>query len=68
MTRVLLDACVPQPMRKHITGYEIVTAGYMKWDRLTNGDLLSAMSAAGFSVLITAIQICSISRICRSMA
>ena len=53
MRRVLLDHCVPRPLRKLLAGYRVSTANEMGWADLKNGELLDAAEAAGFEVLIT---------------
>ena len=50
--RVLFDACVPRPLRAHLSEFEIVTAQEKGWERLANGRLLSAAQAE-FDVLLT---------------
>ena len=49
---VLLDACVPRPLREHLTGCEVRTAQEMGWGQLKNGDLLRAAEAR-FQVFLT---------------
>ena len=56
MKRVLFDHCVPKPLRRHLTGFQIRTCYEEGWDALRNGDLLAAAEAAGFDVFITADQ------------
>lgn len=53
--RVLLDTCVPRPLRKLLPGHEVSTAQEMGWDALENGDLIRAAEER-FDVLITADQ------------
>ncbi|MCB1037156.1 MAG: DUF5615 family PIN-like protein [Acidobacteria bacterium] len=50
--RVLLDACVPRGLRKHLVGHDVGHAPEMGWGDLNNGDLLDAM-AGRFEVLVT---------------
>jgi hypothetical protein len=52
--RILLDHCVPKPLRHLLPGEEIRTCHEEGWDTLTNGELLSAAEKAGFEILITA--------------
>lgn len=54
MKRVLLDHCVPEPVRDALANCEVFTAEAMGWSRLSNGDLLRAVEAAGFNVFVTA--------------
>ncbi len=53
---VLLDQCVPHPLRHYFPGHDVHTARFMGWDGLTNGALLAAMRAGGFQVLLTVDQ------------
>ncbi|MFN0100542.1 MAG: hypothetical protein ACKV2U_00480 [Bryobacteraceae bacterium] len=51
--RVILDQSAPAPLRRHLPGHEISEAVERGWERLENGDLLTAAEAAGFEVLVT---------------
>ena len=51
--RVLFDQATPVPIRPFLEGHTVRTAAQEKWDRLRNGELLSAAEAAGFDVLLT---------------
>jgi len=51
--RILFDQAVPVPLRPHLVGHTVRTAAEEGWDRLRNGDLLSAAEEAGFDVLLT---------------
>ena len=51
--KILLDENLPIKLKSHLTGYEIYTVRDMNWDGYKNGDLLTAMAANGFSILIT---------------
>ena len=52
--RVLFDHSTPAPLRGYLKGHSITEARERRWDRLANGDLLSAAEAAGFEVFVTA--------------
>src|SRR5580700_7040839 len=54
MSRLLLDANMPHGLRGLLIADQVETAHHMGWDRLTNGDLLTAAEAGGFEVFITA--------------
>jgi len=54
MKRVLLDHCVPRPLRRLLLNCLISTAVEMGWSQLKNGELLDAAEAALFDVLVTA--------------
>ena len=53
--RVLLNECVPWPMRKALTGHQCTTAQRMGWDAITNGDLIR-LAEADFDVFVTSDQ------------
>ena len=50
--RVLLDECLPRPLRTRLAGHEVVTVPDAGWAGKTNGELL-ALAAADFEVFIT---------------
>ena len=50
--RVLLDHNMPHWLRGRLPDHEVVTAGYLHWDRLRNGELLRA-AAGEFDALFT---------------
>lgn len=54
--RILLDECVPKPLKKHLADYDIKTVVEMSWAGTKNGALLKRMSKEGFNVLLTADQ------------
>jgi hypothetical protein len=51
--RILLDECVNQRLRTHLSGHECQSARYAGLGGLKNGELLEAGEAAGFDVLLT---------------
>ena len=51
--RILLDQNAPIGLRRALADHEVVPAGRMGWAAVTNGDLIRAADAAGFTVLIT---------------
>ena len=53
--KILLDHCVPKPLRQHLTGHEVKTAYQMGWNTLKNGKLLEAAQIE-FDVLVTVDQ------------
>lgn len=53
--RVLLDACVPRPLRKLLPDHTVKTAQEMSWGQLTNGELLRE-AETHFDALITTDQ------------
>jgi predicted nuclease of predicted toxin-antitoxin system len=50
--KVLLDHCVPQPLKNLLPGHEINHAFELGWQGLRNGELL-AKAAQSFDLLIT---------------
>lgn len=51
--RILLDECVPKPLKRELSDYEIFTVVEMGWAGKKNGELLQLMNQAGFTVLLT---------------
>lgn len=52
--RVLFDHGTPSPLQEFLRpDHEIRHAKALGWDRLANGELLTAAEAAGFDVLVT---------------
>ncbi len=54
--RVLLDECIPRPLRRHLAGHDVRTIPEMGWAGKKNGELLTLMAADGFEVLLTVDQ------------
>ena len=53
--KVLLDHCVPRPLRRHLPGHSVKTAYQMDWALVKNGDLIHAAEAE-FDVMISSDQ------------
>jgi PIN like domain len=51
--RVLLDECVPRPLRRQFPAHDVWTIRDMGWAGKKNGELLALMAANGFEVLLT---------------
>ena len=51
--RVLFDQGTPVPIRGHLEGHTVSTAFQLGWDKLKNGQLLTAAEEAGFDLLTT---------------
>ena len=51
--RVLLDECVPRPLRRELAGHDVRTIQEMNWAGKKNGELLALMAGAGIQVLLT---------------
>ncbi len=54
--RILLDECVPKPLKRQLSNYQVRTVVEMGWAGKKNGELLKLMQNEGFSVLLTADQ------------
>ena len=54
--RILLDECVPRPVRRELIGHNVATIRDVGWAGKKNGDLLTLMAGAGFEVLLTVDQ------------
>src|SRR5207253_9298653 len=54
--RILLDECVPRPLRRELAGHDVHTIREMGWAGKKNGELLALMAGAGFEVLLTVDQ------------
>ena len=54
--KILLDHCIPRPLRRELPGQEIKTAREMRWEGLKTGKLLDEAQAAGFDVFLTVDQ------------
>ena len=50
---ILFDNGVPAPLRHALEGHIVVEAIERGWDRLLNGELISAAEAEGFDILLT---------------
>lgn len=53
--RVLLDHCVPRPLRRHLPGHVVKTCQQMRWTVLKNGDLVRAAETE-FDALVSSDQ------------
>ena len=51
--KLLLDENLPHQMRREIAGHEVITAAYMNWSGVENGELLRLAGTAGFDAVIT---------------
>ena len=50
---ILFDNGTPAPLRYALKGHVVVEAIERGWERLANGELISAAEAAGFELLLT---------------
>ncbi|MCU0783696.1 MAG: hypothetical protein MUF81_06540 [Verrucomicrobia bacterium] len=53
--KILLDACVPRPLRKFLPDHTVHTAQEMGWGQLKNGALLQAVEPQ-FDAFLTSDQ------------
>jgi hypothetical protein len=51
--RILLDECVPRPLRRELVGHDVRTIREMGWAGKKNGELLALMAGAGLEILLT---------------
>ena len=54
--RILLDECIPRPLRHELPGHDVRTVPEMGWSGKRNGDLLQLMTAENFDVFLTVDQ------------
>ena len=50
---IVFDQATPVPIRPYLEGHTVRTAAQQGWDKLSNGDLLTAAEEAGFDILVT---------------
>jgi predicted nuclease of predicted toxin-antitoxin system len=51
--RLLLDECVPRPLKRDFVGHEVSHVRDLDWSGKRNGEILDLMVKAGFQVFIT---------------
>ncbi|MBW4532741.1 MAG: hypothetical protein KME09_02290 [Pleurocapsa minor HA4230-MV1] len=51
--RILLDECVPNPLKREFADLDLKTVREMGWLGTKNGALLQLMSESGFTILLT---------------
>jgi len=51
--RILFDHGTPSGIARRLAGHSVTEARDLGWDRISNGELLTAAEAAGFDVLLT---------------
>jgi hypothetical protein len=52
---VILDENLPQPLRHHLTEFDVVTVQYQGWAGIENGELIALIDGK-FDVFLTADQ------------
>jgi hypothetical protein len=50
---IIFDQATPVPIRPYLEGHAVRTAAQEGWDKLRNGDLLTAAEDARFDLLLT---------------
>jgi hypothetical protein len=50
--KVLLDECLPRPLKRELTGHDVSTVPEMGWAGVKNGELLALMEPL-FDVFVT---------------
>jgi hypothetical protein len=51
--RILFDQGVPRGLTASLQGHEVTEARMLRWERISNGELLRLAEGAGFDVLLT---------------
>jgi predicted nuclease of predicted toxin-antitoxin system len=54
--RILLDECVPQPLRRELADHEVHTVVEMGWAGKRNGELIQLLRAETFAAFLTTDQ------------
>jgi len=54
--RLLLDECVPRPLKRELTGHEVSTVVERGWSSKRNSELLRLMLAEAFDAFLTVDQ------------
>jgi hypothetical protein len=54
--RVLLDECVPRPLKRDLSEHSVSTVTEMNWKGFENGELLALIREAGFEAFVTVDQ------------
>ena len=54
--RILLDECVPRPLRRELADHEVCTVVEMGWAGKRNGELMQLLRTETFAVFLTTDQ------------
>ena len=65
--RILLDECVPRPLKRELSGHDVHTVVEMRWPGKKNGELLALMAPENFEVFLTVDQNLSYQQNLRAM-
>lgn len=66
--RILLDECVPRPLKRELSGHDVHTVVEMGWSGMKNGELLALMAPEKFDVFLTVDQNLSYQQNLRAMS
>jgi hypothetical protein len=51
--KILLDECLPRPLKKHLKEHEVATVQEIGWERLKNGALMKNAVEQKFELFLT---------------
>ena len=51
--RILFDQGIPRGLTASLRGHEVTAARKLRWERISNGELLKLAEGAGFDLLLT---------------
>lgn len=54
--RLLLDECVPRPLKRELPGHDVSTVAEMGWSGKRNSELIRLVVAQGFGAFLTVDQ------------
>lgn len=54
--RVLLDECVPRPLRRELVGHDVQTVQELGWAGKRNGELIELVRTADYGAFVTTDQ------------
>ncbi len=54
--RLLLDECVPRPLKRELAGHQVSTVVEMEWSSKRNGELLDLLQVERFDAILTVDQ------------
>jgi hypothetical protein len=54
--RLLLDECLPRPLKHQLSGHEVSTVVELGWSSRRNGELLTLVLSQSFEVFLTVDQ------------
>lgn len=54
--RILLDECVPRPLKRELAGHDVHSVPEMSWSGKKNGELLQLMLPENFEVFLNVDQ------------